>query len=85
MISVGTMVTVIGVPDDLQDDLPGDDMRTKELFHGCIGRKFEVVSVTNDSGTRLLELEVGEVFGEPAYLHFIWIEEKYVSAANTPV
>lgn len=82
MISAGTMVTVVSVPEDLNEDLPGDDMRTKELFLGCVGRSFEVVSVTADKETRFLELEVGEVFGEPAYLHSIWIEERYVSAVN---
>jgi hypothetical protein len=82
MISAGAIVTVIGVPEDLKDDLPGDEMRTKELFLGCVGRKFEVISVTNDAGTHLLELQVGEVFGEPAYMHSIWIEERYVSAVN---
>lgn len=52
MISTGTMVIVEGVPDHLQDD---EEMRTKELFLGCVGRKFEVVSITNVSGTNLLE------------------------------
>lgn len=81
MISTGTMVIVEGVPEDLPDD---DVMRTRELFLGCVGRKFEVVSVTNVSGTNLLELQVGEVFGEPDYMHSIWIEESYVSAVNPP-
>jgi len=79
MISTGTIVIVEGVPDHLQDD---EEMRTKELFLGCVGRKFEVISITNVSGENLLELQVGEVFGEPAYMHSIWIEERYVSAIN---
>ena len=80
MISTGTIVIVNGVP----DDLPDDELRTKDLFLGCVGRKFKVISTTNVSGTHLLELEVGEVFGEPAFMHSIWIEERHVSAINRP-
>ncbi|MEI9421201.1 hypothetical protein O7A70_08485 [Mesorhizobium sp. Cs1299R1N1] len=72
---------VESVPDDLRDD---DEMRTKELFLGCVGRKFEVISTTIVSGEHLLELEVGEVFGEPAFMHSIWIEERHVTVIDPP-
>jgi hypothetical protein len=56
-------------------------MGTKALFQDCVNRVFPVASIVTSAKGRLFELEVGEVRGQPAYMHSIWIEEEYVALA----
>jgi hypothetical protein len=72
----GNKVRVVRVPSALPDD-----MGTKALFQDCLDRVFPVVSIVVTAKGRLVELEVGEVRGEPAYMHSIWIEEECVALA----
>lgn len=60
---------VVRLPERLPDP-EGDDLRTRRIFELCVGRVFPIVGLAND----LIELEVGEVVGEPACMHSIWIE-----------
>jgi len=49
-------------------------MGTQALFEACVGRIFPIARIENG----LLERRVGEVVGEEAYLHSIWIEASCV-------
>lgn len=48
----------------------GDDLGTRRIFELCVGRTFPILGFANG----LIELEVGEVVGEPAHMHAIWVE-----------
>ena len=75
-MKLGDRVRIIKIP----SNLPDDDMRTKELFERCLGRTFAVVG--HQGG--LLELEVGQVLGEKAYMHSIWVEPELVEVVDGP-
>jgi hypothetical protein len=70
-MKVGDRVRVTSIPPVLPDD---PELRTKHLFELCVGRVFPIAVLQGE----LLELEVGEVMGEPAYMHSIWIEPQFV-------
>ena len=76
-MKIGDQVCVIGIP----DDLPDNDMRTREVFDRCVGRVFSVVGIQVGQ----LELEVGEVIGEAAYMHSIWIKPEFVAVVKTAI
>ena len=76
-MKIGDKVRVVGLP----SSLPDDDMGTKALFQDCVNRIFPVVGIVATIKGRLIELEVGEVRGQPAYMHSIWIEEECVELA----
>jgi hypothetical protein len=57
-----------------------DRLNTRSLFELCVGRVFPIVGF-NDAGW--LELEVGEVLGEPACMDSIWIEPEFVEILET--
>ncbi len=70
-LEVGTMkagdrVLVTAVPGVLPENA-----QTKEIFARSVGRVFRVIEVRDDGQA---ELEVGEVVGEAAWAHTIWIE-----------
>jgi hypothetical protein len=72
-MKIGDLVVVIGVPSALPDG-----MGTRELFAKCLGRTFAIVGFENG----LVELEVGEVLGEPSYMHSIWIEPYHLAPSD---
>ena len=74
-MKIGDRVRVVGTP----DGLPDDDMETKRIFGLCVGRVFPVKDLTRVEGLeyQLVELHVGEVVGEPDYVHSIWIEPEF--------
>jgi hypothetical protein len=72
-MKVGDLVVVTQVPGELPDG-----MGTKELFEKCLGRTFAIVDFSNG----LAQLEVGEVLGEPSYMHSIWIEPSCLTVAD---
>lgn len=74
-MQVGEKVRVVRLPERLPT-AGGDDLETRRIFELCLGREFPIVGVLNG----LIELEVGEVVGEPAYMHSIWIEPDCVEA-----
>lgn len=78
---VGDKVRVLRAPERLPD-VQGDALHTRRIFELCIGRVFPIVGFSNG----LIELEVGEVVGQPAYMHSIWIESDCVSphSSETP-
>ena len=78
---VGDKVLVLRAPERLPD-VKGDTLHTQRIFELCIGRVFPIVGFSNG----LIELEVGEVVGQPAYMHSIWIESDCVSlhSSETP-
>jgi hypothetical protein len=63
---------------------PALEGETKAIFELCVGRIFPVIGIVPvpEIGSELLELEVGEVVGEPAYVHSIWIEKEFVISAD---
>ncbi len=75
-MKVGDLVRVIGIP----DGLPDNDMDTKRIFELCVGRVFPVQDLTpvDDLEYELVELHVGEVVGEPHFVHSIWIEPEFI-------
>jgi hypothetical protein len=73
-LKIGEKVRVARVPDAVAK---ANDLSTRRIFELCVGRVFPVVGVANG----LLELHVGEVAGEPAFMHSIWIEPACVVAA----
>ena len=75
-MKAGDKVRITGLPPGLQDN----EMRTKEILELCLGRVFPIVDF-DDYG--LLELHVGEVVGEPDYMHSIWIEPEFVEVVET--
>jgi hypothetical protein len=72
-MKIGDLVVVTGVPSALPDG-----MGTRELFAKCLGRTFAIVSFENG----LVELEVGEVLGEPSFMHSIWIEPCHLAPSD---
>lgn len=54
-------------------------MRTRPLFELCLGQTFPIVGLQG----RLLELEVGEVLGQKAFMTSIWIEPEFVEFIDT--
>jgi hypothetical protein len=75
-MKIGDKVRVVGLP----SSLPDDDMGTKALLQDCVNL-FPVVGIVATIKGRLIELEVGEIRGQPAYMHSIWIEEECVALA----
>lgn len=71
-MKIGDRGEVVAIPEALPDDTG-----TRALFMRCLGRHFPVVDLKG----HLVELEVGEVVGEPSYMHSIWIERDYVRLA----
>jgi hypothetical protein len=72
-MKIGDQVEIVSVPEALPDG-----MGTRALFEACVGRVFPIAGIEND----LLQLEVGEVVGEPSYMHSIWIEPRCVRSAK---
>ena len=70
-LEVGDFVRVIATPE-------GFDAETASVFEACIGRSYRIAGFERG----LVELEVGEVFGEPAYMRSIWIEPQFVSKGS---
>ena len=79
-MKIGDMVRVVRIPDSLPEDLPDDDMRTRALFADCLNRVFAVAGI--EGPANLIHLEVGEVRGEPACMHSIWIEHDCVELVD---
>lgn len=73
----GDKVRVARAPARLPDD-KGDELDTRRIFELCIGRVFPAVGISSG----FIELEVGEVVGQPAYMHSIWIEPDCVSTLS---
>ena len=73
-MKIGDLVVVTGVPSALPDG-----MGTRELFEKCLGRTFPIAGFENG----LVELQVGEVLGEPSYMHSIWIEPRHLAPSDS--
>jgi len=73
----GDLVRIVSAPPALGDEA---DLPTKQMFDLCLGRIFPIAGFQG----HLLELEVGHVLGEPAYMHSIWIEPEFVELVGSP-
>ena len=73
-MKIADLVVITGIPSTLPDG-----MGTRELFEKCLGRTFAIVGFENG----LVELEVGEVLGEPSYMHSIWIEPYHLVPSDS--
>jgi hypothetical protein len=71
-MKIGDRVEVVAIPEGLPET-----MGTRALFQSCIGRVFPIVGLKE----HLVELQVGELVGQPSYMHSIWIERDYVRPA----
>jgi hypothetical protein len=75
-LKIGGKVRVTRVPDAVLRG-KADDLDTRRIFELCVGRVFPIARLSNG----LIELHVGEVVGQPAYIHSIWIEPDCIVAA----
>ena len=75
-MKIGDKVRVIGTP----ENLPDNDIAAKQIFELCVGRIFPIEDVrrVEGLGQDVIELLVGEVVGEPDYMHSIYIEPKFL-------
>ena len=73
-MKIGDTVKVAKIP----GDLPKDNNALQTLFKGCLGKTFKVAGFDGD----LIELHVGEAFGEPAEKHRIWLEPGHVKSVE---
>jgi hypothetical protein len=57
------------------------------LFDLCLGKVFSIVGIVPvpEIDSELLELHVGPVVGQPAYMHSIWIEPELVEVVEVNV
>ena len=69
-MNIGDKVKVSKIP----ADLPKDNAALQKLFKGSLGKTFTVAGFDGD----LIELHVGEAFGEAAEKHRIWLEPEYL-------
>ncbi|MGB5215395.1 MAG: hypothetical protein WBN88_17325 [Anderseniella sp.] len=75
MVKIGDRVRLVAIPDDLPpDDEPGA-LDTNSLFQRCLGRVFPVAGF---NALGYVELEVGEVNGQPPSMESIWVEPRYL-------
>jgi hypothetical protein len=72
-MKAGDKVRVCRVP----PELPDNKIRTADVFRRCLGRIFPVMNVVDAEDRELLELEVGEVCGEEAYMQAIWRDPEF--------
>jgi len=68
-MKIGDLVRLTKVPSDLPDDT-----QLQTLFQGCVGKSFPIVAFDDD----LIELHVGEAFGQVADYHRIWVDAGHV-------
>jgi hypothetical protein len=78
-MKVGDKVRVTRVP-SIKGLRDVEHLPSKTVFERCIGRVFPIIAITPtpENGSVLLELHVGEVMDEPAYMHSVWIEPECV-------
>jgi hypothetical protein len=69
-MNIGDKVKVSRIP----ADLPKDNATLQKLFKGCLGKTFTIAAFDGD----LVELHVGEAFGEAPEKHQIWLEPEYL-------
>lgn len=69
------MVPEVGDYARLDQAPEGLDPETALIFGRCLGGVFRVAGFERG----VVELEVGEAFGEKPYLRWIWIEPQFVT------
>jgi hypothetical protein len=80
-MKIGDKIRVLRLPDGLEDD---ERMQTKSLFELCLGQVFPIAGIVPvpEIDSELLELHVGSVVGQSAYMHSIWIERELVEVVE---
>jgi hypothetical protein len=75
-MKIGDKVRVIGTP----ENLPDNEIATKQIFELCVGRIFPIEDVKRVEGLDhdVIELLVGEVVDEPDYMHSIYLEPEFL-------
>ncbi len=69
-MNIGDKVKVTKVP----ADLPKDNRALQTLFRGALGKTFSIAGFDGD----LIELHIGDAFGEAPEKHRIWLEPSYL-------
>lgn len=64
-MNIGDKVKVTKIP----ADLPKDNAQLQTLFRGCLNKTFTIAGFDGE----LVELHVGEAFGQAADHHQIWV------------
>jgi len=83
-MKIGDPVRIVSVPEKLpihETGTPRADLDVKTIFGRCLGHTFPIVGFANG----LIELEVGELFGQRACMHSIWIEPDHIVRSESPV
>jgi len=82
-MKAGDVVTLVGIPANLQDD---EEMQTRALFQKCVGHSFIIAAVESFDGVPfpLAKIDVGHVLGKEPWEHTIWVEQEYLQAAIPP-
>ena len=80
-MKVGDRVKLIGIPPNLRDE---EDLQTHTLFEKCLGHTFPIADLETVEGLpyQLAKLNVGQVLGQPEYMHTIWVEPEYLQLEN---
>jgi len=74
MVTIGTHVRLVGVPDGLADY---PDFPTKSTFERCVGQEF-VIAGFNEIG--MAELEIESVTGSVG--ETIWVEPRFLQVVS---
>lgn len=76
-MKIGDSIRVVGVPGGLE----GETSHCSGFVLDVCSLIFGIVPVP-EINSELLELHVGDVVGEPDYMHSIWIEKAFVTTAD---
>ena len=81
-MKIGDQIRIVKLPEGLIDD---EELQTRSLFALCLGRVFPIVGIVPvaEAHGMLVELEVGEVLGELAVMHSVWIESELVELVDS--
>jgi hypothetical protein len=66
---------LVGTPPDLFDS---DELQTATLFRLCLGKTFPIREMLDG----MAALDVGEILGEPSYMHRIYVEPEFLEFAK---
>jgi|GEM_PF-720480 len=77
---VGDRVLVVDVPSNLKNtkSAPDDDMRTADLFHSCLGRRFRIRSFGRYGHIELHPGDDKTIREQYGRFHSIWIEPEHL-------
>jgi hypothetical protein len=64
----GDIIRVVRVPEAVEDS---EHFQTRSILERCVGLTFPVMGFNIEG---MIQIDVGELAGEPPYMQSIWIE-----------